>query len=501
MTILIYKLIIIRSAWTLFFFFLVFSCTSQEHHSENNQITGHAGQLGEDNPPVASRFALVTATDGLYISWKEHLIDGPGVGEVALSGSDGLIAGDLDMDGYPDIISVHEGDTVYDGIPRGYIRIAFGSNDPDVWELVTLAEGSEAGAAEDVAIGDMNGDGWPDILAACELSHLIYFQNPGKDIRSSRWERMIPPITLDRGSFIRVFCADFNADGKLEVTAANKGAQDVNRNTNSLNPISWFEISGEPLDGSNWIEHELTQVVIPENSRPVDLDGDGDLDIVGASRNEDRIMWFENLGTAAITFKEHPIEVVYSGKPMPVSGVNMDFEDLNRDGKLDIVLFESPERSRFGWIKQPISPEGEWEYHRIGSVNPDRIIGLVLADINGDGNPDVMTGTYSSSTRNRDGDQTVNDALGRLAWFEHPEDPKGPWNRHDISRRVRGMFDKFVPMDLDKDGDMDFLTTRGNSYPYDGVLWMEQIRTQEPQASFTPARTSESKEVGLPTLK
>jgi hypothetical protein len=41
-------------------------------------------------------------------------------------------------------LSVHESDTRYDGVPDGYIRIAFGSADPDRWELTTLAEGPEA---------------------------------------------------------------------------------------------------------------------------------------------------------------------------------------------------------------------------------------------------------------------------------------------------------------------------------------------------------------------
>ena len=439
------------------------------------------------------------ASDGLYISWKEHLIDGLDISGVALSGSDGLIMGDLDLDGYQDIVSVHEADTVYDGIPRGHIRLAFGSNDPDVWDLATLAEGLEAAAAEDVDIGDLNGDGWPDVIAACELSHLIYFQNPGKNIRTAKWERVIPTVTLDRGSYIRVFFADFNNDGQLEVTSPNKGSQHPNsKSTNSLHPISWFGISGDPLNGDHWTEHELTRVIIPENSRPVDLDGDGDLDIVGASRGEERIMWFENLGEPSIVFAEHDIEVKKNGIPFPVQGVNIDFEDFNSDGRLDILICDRPVRNSIGWLEQPADPSGDWIFNQIGTVKPDHLIGIVIADINSDGNPDVMTGTYSGSSRTEDSEKTVNDVLGRLAWFEHPGNAYEPWIRHDFSRRIRGMFDKFIPMDMDMDGDIDFVTTRGNSFPYDGVLWLEQVRSKEPLARFIPARESDSREMGLP---
>jgi hypothetical protein len=88
--------------------------------------------------PVAFRNTRALATDGRYISWKEHLVDGPDVSGVPLSGSDGIQMADLDMDGYPDFISVHERDTVYDGIPRGFIRMAFGTPKPDSWVLATL---------------------------------------------------------------------------------------------------------------------------------------------------------------------------------------------------------------------------------------------------------------------------------------------------------------------------------------------------------------------------
>ena len=52
--------------------------------------------------------------------------------------------------------------------------------------------------------------------------------------------------------------------------------------------------------------------------------------------------------------------------------------------------------------------------------------------------------------------------------------------------------------DLDGDGDMDFIGTRGNSYPYDGVFWLEQIRSTGPRAAFERACEVESEEIQLP---
>ena len=196
--------------------------------------------MAEPAATVADSLTQARSVTGEYISWREHIIDDPQVGKVDLSGSDGLVMADLDGDGFEDIVSVHESDTVYDGKPVGHVRIAWGTDDPLRWALTTLASGPEAAAAEDVTIADANGDGHPDILVACELAHLIYFENPGRNPRAVKWARSILPITQDRGSYIRAFFADFDSDGRPEVAAANKGAQDPGLDTELRNNMSLY---------------------------------------------------------------------------------------------------------------------------------------------------------------------------------------------------------------------------------------------------------------------
>lgn len=449
----------------------------------------------------------VVASDGDYIHWREHIIDDPEIAGFALSGSDGLVMGDLDRDGRADIVSVHEYDSDYDSAvpdpdfvppPAGHVRIAFAGATPDQWHNVTLAEGTDSPAPEDAALGDFNGDGYLDVVVAAELSHLIYLQNPGNEstasIRDGNWQRLILPMTQNQGSYIRVFTADLDGDGVPEILAANKGAQrpspaDFRRST----PVSIFSVNGDPLTGTNWRESVLGHYSVPQNAEPVDIDADGDLDVIAGSRGENRLILFRNPGDGTLNLREEAIGVVGTS----LAGFNLEYADLNGDGRLDII---GGAGSELVWLLQPERPGDAWIAAVIGSLAPDSVTGLELGDIDGDQDLDIMVGSYSRGPRTGDGDVDIDDALGRLAWFANPGPVanSSPWPRHDISRRKRGMFDKFIARDMDNDGDLDFVGTRGNSAPFDGVFWLEQQRSSQAVQVFAPARSNDSEEMPLP---
>ena len=473
-------------------------------------------------PSVADTPSTAVAADGRYISWAEHRIDDELLnGGTPIRGGDGLAMGDLDRDGIEDIASVHE--------DSNHLRLAFGTHDPNEWILVTVGEGAEVAAIEDVAIGDLNGDGWPDLVAACEEAHLAYFQNPGANARTAQWPRLIPEVTQGRGSWLRAFIVDLNQDGRLDVVAPNKGAADIIDPSTGARPphaTSLFVIDGDPLEQTAWREQVLFRQGVPNTAMPVDIDNDGDWDVLAAERQQQRLTLLEVVDAKApggVGVQAHPIVIEPGFEADPdwqgsSGAIQSVFADLDGDGRKDLVVgvterWGSGDARQsylgFGWLHQPPGLNQPWTYFRIGDTLPDVVVGIALADIDGDGDLDaitggysglnILTGAYSGASREQDDPRvTAASTVGRIAWFENPGDPRGAWRRHDISRRVRGMYDAYVPRDLDGDGDIDFVATRGNSGRFDGVFWLEQLRSATPQASFLPARTKESRALPLP---
>jgi hypothetical protein len=61
------------------------------------------------------------------------------------------------------------------------------------------------------------------------------------------------------------------------------------------------------------------------------------------------------------------------------------------------------------------------------------------------------------------------------------------------------MYDEWLARDMDDDGDLDMVGTRGNSFPFDGVIWLEQVRTSDARPAFKQAREVDSEQMPLPT--
>lgn len=164
----------------------------------------------------------------------------------------------------------------------------------------------------------------------------------------------------------------------------------------------------------------------------VDVDRDGDLDFVlgGRPSNPSQLYWFEYKG--ADDWVQHLVGTNY------LSDVGLAALDVDRDGWVDLVCSGVWYRNRGKPREQPFD-------RIVFDENAAGAHDVLIADINGDGKPEVVMM----------GDQRTK--LNALCWYSIPSDPRQPWIKHPIGPPVHGAITPNGVADLDGDGDLDIV--------------------------------------------
>ena len=251
-------------------------------------------------------------------------------------------------------------------------------------------------------------------------------------------------ITTSADEAHSVYAVDLDGDGDVDVLSAS----------GDDSKIAWYENDGS----ESFTAHTITTSANDAQSvYAVDLDGDGDVDVLSASENDSKIAWYENDGSESftaytITTSASDVESVYA-------------VDLDGDGDMD-VLSASKADSKIAWYENDGSES--FTAHTI-TTSADRAQSVYAVDVDGDGDIDVLSASENDN---------------KIAWYEN--DGSESFTAHTITTSADDAQSVYA-VDLDGDSDIDVLSASAND---NTIAWYENDGSE----SFTTANISTSAE-------
>jgi uncharacterized protein (TIGR03437 family) len=235
--------------------------------------------------------------------------------------------------------------------------------------------------ATSIVVGDFNGDGHPDLAIANATSIAVL---PGKG--DGTFGTAIQTQGLFT-SIVGLAAGDFNKDGKLDLA--------VSDNTNATVSILLGDGTGKfPTENDYAVGYGVASLNALGNIFAMDLDGDGNLDVVAGSGHPDVLTATPYVSDAIVVLFGRG-DGTLNAPPAYRVGTGMNtvaVADFNGDGKPDIAAASGSlwilMSSGGGNFKTPVSIS-------LGSgVSAD---GLAVGDLNGDGKPDLVVGDFNGS--------------------------------------------------------------------------------------------------------
>jgi hypothetical protein len=137
-------------------------------------------------------------------------------------------------------------------------------------------------------IVDLDGDGLKDLVVADRGGRLLWLRRQGGE--AIEWEPFPIQKPANSGVCKAVRAGDINGDGKLDIVfscAAAEGGRSGVLWLSYRKSVADFEWDAHEISGPEGIKYDLVELL--------DLDGDGDLDVLTCEeRTNLGVIWYEN---------------------------------------------------------------------------------------------------------------------------------------------------------------------------------------------------------------
>jgi gliding motility-associated-like protein len=298
---------------------------------------------------------------------------------------------DLNADGKPDIIATKDNDLASDLVifrndatPRSITGTSFTSFDKN--SIAALGVNAQT---SHVICGDLDNDGKPDLVAVkggAEPNRIFTLRNTSSPALSF----VAGPTLLMEGTdrAWRVAMADFNGDGRKDLVVTNTL-------TNVATNVYVFENLSTPGTIAFGSPQKIAVGVETYGVDLQDFDGDGKIDIVTTRFNSAGLYFLRNTSSGTISFATPPYVLAAAGTFNSVTSA-----DFNNDGRLDVAVSDLLNAKVTVYFNQSTPGTMSFRPTPLVLTAINRPVGIDVADVNGDGYPDIVASIINQATVN-----------------------------------------------------------------------------------------------------